>query len=147
MLRINRQTDYAIRVLLALAGEPPGKRLPSARIGRRMLIPPALLARVVARLARAGLVNAYPGRDGGLTLGRPAAAISLGEVVELFEGPLLLSECMQGKQDCPFENACPVRGRWNRLQQVILAELVGTDFAQLAAEAPAPAARSAAGSV
>jgi len=134
MFRVNRQTDYAVRVVLALAKQPQGTRLSSAVIGREMLIPAAFLSRIVAQLAQAGLVLTFPGRDGGLQLARPADEITLWDVVGLMEDPFLLSECMLGEQACPFEGACPVRGRWDRLQKVILEELVRTKFSDLAQE-------------
>ena len=132
MLRINRQTDYAIRVLLALAREPEGKRLASSRIGEQMLIPKAFLTRIVAELAQAGLLVTFPGREGGLQLARPAGLLTLKDVVQAFEGPLLLSECLLDDLACPFEGACPVRTRWGRLQKLILDELEQTNFAALA---------------
>lgn len=134
MFRVNRQTDYAVRVVLALAKQPPGTRLSSAAIGREMLIPAAFLSRIVAQLAQANLLLTFPGRDGGLQLARPADEITLWDVVGLMEGPFLLSECMLGEQACPFEGDCPVRGRWNRLQKVILEELERTKFSELAQE-------------
>ena len=73
MLKINRQTDYAVRVILALAKQGEGARLSSGAIQHEMLIPPTLMPRIVAQLAHAGLVNTFPGRDGGLSLPRPAA--------------------------------------------------------------------------
>src|SRR5512138_2105467 len=137
MLRINRQTDYAVRVILALAKVSEGERLSSGAIQRQMLIPPALMPRIVAQLARAGLVNTFPGRDGGLTLPRPAAQITLKDVVEAFEGPILLSECMQakGEEDCPFRSDCPVRSKWGRVQVAMLREMAAITFAELAQEA------------
>jgi Rrf2 family protein len=72
MFKINRQIDYAIRVLLALAKQGEGARLSSSEIQREMLIPMAFMPRIVDQLARARLVNTYPGRDGGLMLPRRA---------------------------------------------------------------------------
>ena len=134
MFRVNRQTDYAIRVILMLAQQPEGTRLSSSEIGREMLIPSAFLPRIVAQLAQANLVETFPGRDGGLQLPRPAAQITLKDVVELMEGPLLLSECMTGDEACPFEGDCRVRCRWIKLQHTILQELSSTTFADLARE-------------
>ncbi len=76
MLKINRQTDYAVRVLLALAKQPEGTRLSTAAIQQEMLIPPAFMMRIVAQLAKTGLLNTFPGRDGGLMLPRPAGTRS-----------------------------------------------------------------------
>ncbi len=135
MLRINRQTDYAVRVLLALARREEGARLTSTQIRREMIIPEAFLSRIVAQLAQAGLVQTFAGRDGGLQLRRPAEQISLRDVVEIFEGPLMLSECMAGEDNCPFEDNCMVQPRWAGLQAVILKELSKTTFFDLAKEA------------
>lgn len=137
MLKINRQTDYAVRVLLALAKQGQGARRSSSVIQREMLIPPAVLAQVVARLARADLIRTYPGRDGGLMLPRPAAQITLRDVVEAFEGPILLSECLQVKDedDCPFQANCPVSSKWGRVQVAMLREMAAITFESLAQEA------------
>ena len=137
MLKINRQTDYAVRVVLALAKRGEDIRLSTAEIQQEMLIPPALMTRIVAQLAREGLVNTYPGRDGGLMLPRPAVQITLKDVVEAFEGPILLSECLQakGEDDCPFRFNCPVRSKWGRVQMAVMREMASITFGDLAQEA------------
>lgn len=137
MLKINRQTDYAVRVLLALARRGEAARVCSSKIQQEMLIPAALMPRIVAQLARAGLLNTFPGREGGLMLPRPASEITLRDVVEAFEGPILLSECLQvkGEDDCPFQSSCPVRSRWGRVQVVMLREMAAITFESLAQEA------------
>jgi Rrf2 family protein len=138
MLKINRQTDYAVRVILALAKRGEGVRLSSTEIQKEMLIPQALMPRIVAQLAREGLVNTFPGRDGGLMLPRPAAQLTLKDVVEAFEGPILLSECLRqvkGEDDCPFQSNCPVRPKWGRVQVAMLREMAAITFESLAQEA------------
>lgn len=135
MLKINRQTDYAVRVILLLAKQPAGAKLSTALIRDEMLIPHAFIPRIVARLAAEGLLTTYPGRDGGVTLARPAEQISMLDVVEAFEGKLCLSECFEtGNLDCPFEVGCPVRGRWWRLQAAMAREMAGMNFADIARE-------------
>jgi len=135
MIRINRQTDYAIRVLLALAKQGEGAMLPTTQIQQEMLIPKALSIRVVAELSKGGFIVTYPGRDGGLKLARPAAEINLRQVVTHFESNFTISECLHGGGTCPFDNSCPVRCRWARLQVLILQELENTTFDELAWEA------------
>src|SRR5512145_2976297 len=136
MLKINRQTDYAVRVVLALAKRGEGIRLSSTEIQQKMLIPKAFMTRIVAQLSRAGLINTFPGRDGGLMLPRPASQITLKDVVEAFEGPILLSACLQvkGEDDCPFQVNCPVRPKWGRVQLAMLREMAAITFADLAQE-------------
>jgi Rrf2 family protein len=136
MLRINRQTDYAVRVLLALAKHGEQARLSSTEIQQEMLIPKAFMSRIVAQLSREGLINTFPGRDGGLMLPRPASQITLKDVVEAFEGPILLSACLQvkGEDDCPFQVNCPVRPKWGRVQVAMLREMAAITFEDLANE-------------
>jgi len=62
MIRINRQTDYAIRVVLALAKHPERKRISTTEIQQEMLIPPAFSPRIVAELSRGGFILTFPGR-------------------------------------------------------------------------------------
>ncbi|NWG05814.1 MAG: Rrf2 family transcriptional regulator [Chloroflexi bacterium] len=137
MLKINRQTDYAVRVVLALAKRGEGVRLSSADIQREMLIPKSFMTRIVAQLAHFGLIETFPGRDGGLSLPRAASQITLKDVVEAFEGPILLSECMQvkGEDDCPFLSNCPVRSKWGRVQASMLREMAFITFEDLVKEA------------
>jgi len=58
-------------------------------------------------------------------------------VVEAFEGPILLSECLQvkGEDDCPFQSNCPVRTKWGRVQVAMLREMAAITFESLAQEA------------
>jgi Rrf2 family protein len=137
MLKINRQTDYAARVVLALAIKGETARISSATIQREMQIPKAFMARIVAQLAQAGLVLTFPGRDGGLSLPCPAENITLLQVVEAFEGRLLLSDCLQptGDGDCPFLSRCPIRSKWGRVQAAMAREMASIHFAELAEEA------------
>ena len=137
MLKINRQTDYAVRVILSLAKRAEGSRLSTAAIQQEMLIPRAFMARIVAQLSHAGLVKTFPGRDGGMTLPRHSSRITLRDVFEAFEGPILLSECLQvkGEDDCPFQSNCPVRSKWGRVQVAMLREMASITFEDLAKEA------------
>ena len=136
MLKINRQTDYAVRVVLALAKRGEGVRISSADIQQEMLIPRAFMGRIVAQLSRAGLIRTFPGREGGLSLPRNSSQISLKDVVEAFEGPVLLSECLQvkGENDCPFQSSCPVRPKWGRVQVAMMREMAAITFEELAKE-------------
>ncbi len=137
MLRINRKTDYAVRVVLALAKRGEGVRLSTGEIQREMLVPPALMMRIVAQLGKTGVLNTFPGREGGLMLSRLASEITLKDIVEAFEGPILLSQCLQvkGEGDCPFQANCPVRMKWGRVQVAMLREMAAITLEDLAHEA------------
>jgi len=135
MFRVNRQTDYAVRVVLALAKKPQGTRVSTATIGREMLIPPALLQRIVAELSSGGFIETQAGRDGGITLAHLPNQITLLEVVERFEGTLNLSDCVLREGDCPFELRCPVNCQWIRLRDLLRSEMARVTFEQLVEDA------------
>lgn len=134
MLRINRQTDYAVRIILALSKKVKGTRVPTSNISREMLIPPALIQRIVAELAGGGLIHTQVGRDGGITLAHDPKEITLLQVVEHFEGELYLSDCIQKPDECPFEKKCPVHCQWVRLKNMLRNEMAAINFQQLVEE-------------
>jgi Rrf2 family transcriptional regulator, iron-sulfur cluster assembly transcription factor len=135
MIRINRQTDYAVRLILSLARREEGKRVSTAEIRKEMQIPPAMAQRIVADLAHGNFILTFAGRDGGLVLSRPAREINLRQIVEHFEGKFFISDCLTDGGDCPFDNNCPVRFRWVRLQSQMVRELEQITFEDLAQDA------------
>ena len=135
MLRINRQTDYALRIILYLAKHPIGTRVSSTQIQKEMLIPHALSPRIVAELARGKYIVTYPGRDGGIELSQSPEEVTMWDIINLFEGPIYLSDCLIHGQECPFEGECPVRLQWDPLYEVIQRELQKVTFADLVRDA------------
>lgn len=137
MIQVNRQTDYAIRIILALSKHPPGTRKSTSEIRDEMLIPPALSQRLVADLARGNFIQTFPGRDGGIQLARPADQINLLQVIEYIQGPIYVSDCLitSGAAACTFGGVCPVRNRWAKLRSLIRTELKSQTFDQLAHDA------------
>jgi Rrf2 family protein len=135
MFRINRKTDYAIRIMVCLARRPFGARLPTQEIQTEMLIPRAFLQRIIADLSKNELIRTFPGPNGGLELARPAESINLKHIWEAVEGPLLISDCLQTPGECPLDADCPVQRRWCRLQALLVHELEATSLQQLGLEA------------
>lgn len=132
MITISRETDYAARVLLHLALQPPDARTTAQQIAQERLIPRALARRVVTRLAAANLILTSRGSEGGISLARPASEISLLEVVEAMEGPLALNRCAVEPGACPLEPTCTVHVAWMRARAVIRTHLQAITFDQLA---------------
>lgn len=146
MIRLNLSTDYALRTLLFLARDPA--RQGSCReVAQFYDISADHISKVVQHLAHAGMIRAGRGRGGGLRLGRPAEEITVGEVVELFEGPVSLLECVSREGVCIIQPGCRLRriledaGRelMERLKSVTLAELVATSDSPLLQIAVSPA--------
>jgi Rrf2 family protein len=134
MMRINRRTDYAVRVMLALAEQSYGDRLSTQSIQDTMLVPRAFLERIIAELSKAKLILTFPGPNGGIQLYREPETITLRHIWEAIEGPLLISDCLQSPDDCPLHENCPVHGCWGRLQQTMQRELDAMSIGQLSNE-------------
>ena len=93
--------------------------------------------KVVSLLSRAGLLRATRGAGGGLQLARPAAAITLADIVEAVEGPIALTSCVEsGKHDCALEGSCSVQPHWGIVNAAMRGALAGIPLTQLAAQAP-----------
>src|SRR3989338_4423940 len=93
-MRLTRQGDYAVRVVVDLASRPAGAVVPRSSIQERQAVPAAYLAKIVQALARAGLVRTHPGARGGVALARRADDITLKDVIEAVEGPIHLNRCV-----------------------------------------------------
>ena len=133
-MRINRRTDYAIRVMLALAEHPYGERLSTKSIREEMLVPRAFLERIIAELSRAKLIVTFPGPNGGIQLSEKPETINLLQIWEAIEGALMISDCLQSPEECPLHEDCPVHGCWGKLQKVIQRELEAITISQLSIE-------------
>ena len=133
MIGISRQTDYACRIMLHLAMHEPGGRLTARAIAEQRLIPQSIVRRVVAQLSVAGLVKTSRGNEGGMVLARPAAEISLLDVLQAVEGAVSLNACVEDPAGCPLSPACPVHETWCKIHQGLIAELQQATFDKLAA--------------
>ena len=132
MLRLSKRTDYGLMAMRHLALLPRGACCSAREIARGHSIPPALMAKLLQRLARRGLVASLHGTKGGYQIARPASQISLRDVIEAIEGPMAMLECLDpGKRDCAQEDCCTVRAPLHRVQQRIIAELARTTVGDL----------------
>ena len=124
-LELTKRADYAIRAVLALARATPGERRSVREIAEDQRIPARFLPRAMTDLIRAGLVEATVGRRGGYRLTRPAASISLLEVVEAIEGDSRRRVCILRDGPCSLEGVCDVHEVViERLRSATIAEAV-----------------------
>jgi len=139
---ITRATEYAIRAVLYMATQPQGKIILKKDICRAQEITPAFLTKILQPLIKAGIVSSQRGVGGGFFLAKPAAEITLFDVVSSQEGPLYLNQCLIEGNKCGREFFCPVHGAWHDIRSEFMSILSRHDFATLAArqrEMPPPA--------
>jgi Rrf2 family protein len=110
----------------------------SAReIAEQYDIPIELMAKVLQRLVRAGLLISTQGTRGGYTLGRPASSISVADVIQAIDGPFTVTACSTEKNDCEQYSKCSIRDPLWQIRERIAATLGTVSIAEMAAESEA----------
>ena len=127
-MQITRQADYAVRAVLYLAKLGSDRRAATSQIAQEQLIPPSFLAKIVSQLSVAGLLQTSRGARGGVSLAKSPKEISVLEVVEAIDGPILLNECVSSTGVCAFGDDCPMRPIWCDTQAKLVARLKNTTF-------------------
>ncbi|GEN05294.1 transcriptional regulator, BadM/Rrf2 family [Myxococcus fulvus] len=138
MLRMSKMTDYGIVLMTELARAEGGTRT-TRELAARTRVPLPSASKVLKGLLQAGLVVSHRGANGGYGLARPAASLSLAELVASLEGPVALTECgvhPTGGAPCELEAVCQVRGHWRLINQAIQESLARLTLADLIAPAP-----------
>ena len=125
--------DYAVIIMTAAARHCGGVRVSAAQLAEEAGLPAPTVQKLVSRLVAAGLLRSVRGAHGGLQLARPAAAISLADIVEAVEGPIALTSCVEnGSHDCAIEGACSVRPHWGVVNEALRGALAGVPLSRLA---------------
>ncbi len=130
-MQITRQADYAVRAMRYLAKQGPTQRSATSTVAREMKIPPSFLAKIISQLSIAGLLHTSRGARGGVTLAREPKDITLLDVVEAIDGPILLNECVGNPDGCAFRDDCPMHPIWEDAQEQLVKRLRETTFATL----------------
>ncbi len=133
MLRFSKKADYALMAMKHLAIDPP--RHASARsIAERYRIPVELLAKILQRLVRKGLLRSRHGIRGGYALARKPSAISVLEVIQAIDGPLSLTTCSPNDHRCAQFRSCCVRDPLWQVRDRITQTLRGLSIFDLTTE-------------
>ncbi len=133
MLRLSNLADYGVVVMTAtarLASE--GRPTSAAQVSALTGIPAPTVAKLMGQLGRAGLLVSQRGVAGGFSLARPAAAISLADIVEAIDGPIALTHCGQPGSDCDLSHSCAVKPHWAPVNRAVKAALAEVSLAELA---------------
>jgi Rrf2 family protein len=117
---------------MELAQSPPGALLQTREIARRQDIPERYLPTIVRTLARSGLLRTLRGSKGGVSLARPSNSISLLDIVEAIDGPVLLNRCRIRPGECSRDVPCRLHSFWERLVEEIEAEMRAISLEHLA---------------
>ena len=138
-MMFSTKTEYGVRVIVELARRDSEEPVPLAEIAEREGLPLAYLEHLAAKLRRAGLIESRRGARGGYLLARPAAEITMAEVVEALEGTIAPIECITATADgglvCTRESdpghVCTTKVLWARVRTSIVDTLANTTVSDL----------------
>ena len=130
-MRLSSMADYAVVTMCAAARHCGGVRVSSAELAAETGLPVPTVQKVVSLLSRGGLLRSVRGAGGGLQLARPAAAISVADIVEAVEGPIALTACVDGA-DCVVDHTCSVKPHWPVINNALRGALADIPLTQLA---------------
>jgi Rrf2 family protein len=137
MLKLSKKADYGLIALKHLATHS-GQGAVSARdIAKAYKISAPLMAKVLQKLAKNGLVGARHGSRGGYALARHPSTITALEVINAIDGPLTITSCVTHRGECDQTSTCTVREPLRRVNESILRLLEQVTVSQIAEDAPA----------
>lgn len=134
-MRLSNLADYAVVTMSAAARHCGGGRTSAAELAAETGLPVPTVQKVVSKLSAAGLLRSVRGAGGGLQLARPAAAITLADIVEAVEGPIALTACIDG-DECAVDHTCSVKPHWPVVNAALRGALAGIPLTQLSKAAP-----------
>lgn len=132
-MRLSSLADYAVVMMSAAARHGCGARLSATLLADETGVPLPTAQKLMQKLAAAGLMSSLRGSGGGFKLTRPAAAITLADIIEAIEGPIAMTACVEtGKHDCGLEKSCQTKSHWGAVNGAVRGALAAVPLTQLA---------------
>ena len=132
-MRLSNLTDYAIITMCQAATHCGDGRVSAAELAHESGLPVPTVQRLVSKLTKAHLLRSVRGVNGGLQLGRPAAAITVADIVEAVEGPIALTACLD-HGTCDYEAGCNMKPHWPLINSRLRGALAEISLADLRQE-------------
>jgi Rrf2 family iron-sulfur cluster assembly transcriptional regulator len=133
-MQLSTKGRYAVMAMTDLAAQDAGSAVPLAAIAARQQISRPYLEQLFARLRRQGLVSAVRGPGGGYRLARPAADLTVADVVRAVDEPLRATRCPGGERGCMKDGArCLTHDLWEETGRQIQSYLAGVSLADVSA--------------
>ena len=136
MLRLSKKADYALMALKHLATRTDVMSASAREIAEAYDIPVELMAKVLQRLARRGLLVSHQGTHGGYRLAKAPSAISVADIIQAIDGPLTVTACSTESENCGQYSKCSVRDPLWRIKDRILSALATCSLAEISTDEP-----------
>jgi Rrf2 family protein len=132
MLRLSKKADYALMAMKHLAQKTGVSSTSAREIAEQYDIPIELMAKVLQRLVRTGLLVSTQGTRGGYTLSRASTSISVADVIQAIDGPFTVTACSTENAGCEQYSKCNIRDPLWQIRERIVAALGTVTLAEMA---------------
>ncbi|RKY05110.1 MAG: hypothetical protein DRP66_10910 [Planctomycetota bacterium] len=131
---LRRNTDYALRAMVNLAGHYGGDVVATRQLSAEEDISYQYAAKIMQLLHAAGLVKSTMGSHGGFSLARPPQEVSLLDIIKAVQGAVSLNDCFLDADACPRRSTCVISAKIAGLQEYIEKSLAGITLAEFATD-------------
>lgn len=131
-MRLSNMADYAVVVMSAASRHCGGLRTSATELASETGIALPTVQKLVSILTKGGLLRSVRGAGGGIQLGRPAAAITLADIIEAVEGPIAMTNCINATTcNCAIEPDCNMKPHWAIVNNAVRSALSDVSLSSL----------------
>ena len=134
MLKLSKKADYGLIAVRHLAMKHSSGACNSKEIARTYGIPTELLAKILQKLVKNGLLISHQGAEGGYALARDPGTVTAFEVIRAIDGPLLITSCVTSHGDCSQAPTCTVKEPLSKVNDIIVQALNSVTISSLGDE-------------
>lgn len=130
---VTRNTDYAVRALcyMAARGKEEEGVTSVTELVKELGMPRPFLRKILQKLNTAKLLISQKGKGGGFKLAKPAEKIFITEVMQIFQGPFKINDCMFKRKICPNRKGCFLRRKLEAIEEYAVAQLKGVTIKEI----------------
>ena len=136
MLKLSKKADYGLIAMKHLAEHARRGACSAKEVAEAFGIPAELMAKILQRLVKSGLLHSQHGTNGGYTLARDAGRITAYDVIRAVDGPVLITSCVTVRGECGQTEHCNIREPLRRVNDSIEEVLRSITIAEMKDETP-----------
>ena len=131
-MKITREADYALRIVAMLAKN--GTQMEAKLLAEKNNIPYRFTLKILRKIVQAGYLKSFRGVNGGYMLNKAPSEITLRNIIEIIDGEIMLNICLGGDGCCSNNDACALKQKLARVQNIIISELDSITFEDIIAD-------------
>jgi len=139
---IRRNTDYGLRAMINLAGRAPREAVSAKVLAQQEEVSYQLICKLLQKLQRAGYIKSLMGPSGGYRMAKLPSEVTLGEIVDLLQGPVKINRCLSDEEACSRQHTCVVSESLKKIQRDLEKYMTTVTLEQLVNEKKSQAKKS-----